>query len=548
MSRNTQLHNNVISSPHWVNRETSRLSRKQGSEKRKSGKVPAVATLAMGVILAMNSVTAADQASPVVKIDSGRVQGTIQGNADAYLGIPFAAAPVGKLRWRAPEAIAKWSGVRPTQAFGASCPQPAGMISAENQNEDCLFINVWAPKDAAGKKLPVMVSIHGGAYFLGSGDLPDTSAFTRDGVILVSFNYRLGRLGWFAHPALTRENPNGPLGSYGMMDQVAALQWVNRNIAAFGGDPSQVTIFGCSAGGTFTNMMMTSPHARGLFSGAIAQSDPFAHPFPSLATAETRGNAYVESLGLAHATVEQLRAIPVEKIVFSLQESAQANSVPIVDGSYLVSRQPDAFAAGKAAKVPYINSTNSFEGSLAAMFGGRADGLVAASGAARESLLGLYPEQVRANAKLYDGLVMGDVEFVGPQRLAAREVARHGSPTWAMSFDYLPVVMRAAGQPGSVHCADSAYVFERPGDATNGQAPTDADWVTARMMHGYYVNFAKYRNPNGEGLPDWPQFTVDDQTMLVVSDDKTQAQPNYNDAKLDILEAAALEIMRHEKD
>src|SRR5580698_6217355 len=222
---------------------------------------------------------------PIVKVRQGEVQGIVADGVAVYKGLPFAAPPVGDLRWRVPQLPAKWSGVRAANAFSSTCAQA----------EDCLYLNVYEPADAKrGAKLPVMVWIHGGAFLFGSGSAYDGSQFARQGVVIVTVNYRLGRFGWFAHPALTAENPKGPLGNYGLMDQVAALNWVADNIAEFGGNPKNVTIFGESAGAISVNYLMLAPQAKGLFNKALSESGFGRLPARPISSVEQNGVTFAE--------------------------------------------------------------------------------------------------------------------------------------------------------------------------------------------------------------------------------------------------------------
>ncbi|MET0369956.1 MAG: carboxylesterase family protein, partial [Sphingobium sp.] len=472
-------------------------------------------------------VAASAREAAVVAVETGKVAGEAKDDQVVWLGIPYAAPPTGQLRWKAPRPAAPWAGVRQAVSYGASCPQPDSpfRLAGGTQAEDCLFINIWAPKGYRGRKLPVMVSIHGGAYVIGSGNLEDTTSFTRDGVIMVSMNYRLGRLGQFGHPALTAEDPNGALGSYMLMDQIAALQWVQRNIAGFGGDPRKVTIFGCSAGGTYTNLLMGSPKARGLFHGAIAQSDPFSTPWPRLArtgrtiggSAEDLGARYIASVGLPDATAADLRALPVGKLISPLASNATDRIGPVVDGQYAL-QGVDAFEPGNVAHVPYVNSINSWEGILAQMFDTGGATAIGNLGPEKDKVLALYTPEQRANPAWLASHVMDDTGFRAPQRVAARGSVKAGNPTWALYFDYVAEAARAQSPMGSAHCSDAGYVFERPGSMMGKIVPTEADMKVARTMHAYYVNFAKTGNPNGSGLPQWPQYGASETLMEVRKD------------------------------
>lgn len=493
----------------------------------------------------------AQDAATVVKIDSGAVSGVANGDQMEWLGIPYVAPTLGPRRWKPPLPVKPWNGVRKAAEYGPNCPQPeSGFAAPSVQSEDCLMINVWAPKDYKTKRLPVMVSIHGGAYILGSGNMEDTTSFTRDGVIMVSMNYRLGRLGQFAHPALTAENPEGPLGSYTVMDQVAALQWVQRNIAGFGGDPKKVTIFGCSAGGTYINLLMASPKARGLFRGAIAQSDPFNTPWPRLArsgrtiggSAEELGDRFSTSIGLPNASAAALRAIPVSKLISPAGNNAADRIQPVVDGQYVI-QGIDAFEKGAIARVPYITSINSWEGILTQFFDPSGATSVASLGPSRDQVLALYTPEQRATPSTLGSRIMDDMSFRAPQRVAARGSVTAGNPTWGIYFDYVAEAARAQNPMGSAHCSDSSYIYESPRVMLTKVVPTPGDMKVARTMHAYYVNFAKTGNPNGAGLPQWPQYGKTENLLLV---DKVGFHPaaDPDAARMKVLVPASIAMAR----
>ena len=315
------------------------------------------------------------QAGDTVKVARGSLHGATAGPVTSFKGVPFAAPPTGDLRWKPPQAPAKWTGVREATSYSPSCMQMrrAAAVGTNGDSEDCLYLNIWAPADAKpGQKLPVMVWIHGGAFTGGSGTaaIYDGTHFAERGVILVTVNYRLGRLGFFAHPALTAENPSGPLGNYGLMDNIAALKWVKANIAAFGGDPGNVTAFGESAGGILVNFLMAAPEAKGLFAKAISESG-----FGRNGGVPIRGDAARtgEKIGVAYATAQgvmgsgadaakALRALSAAELSKPVSGLADPGSPsPMVDGVVVPEAPWAAFAAGREAKVPYIAGGNSYE-------------------------------------------------------------------------------------------------------------------------------------------------------------------------------------------
>ncbi|MFC3079725.1 carboxylesterase/lipase family protein [Phenylobacterium terrae] len=424
---------------------------------------------------------AAGVSGPVkVETRSGVLVGAREGGLVRFLGVPYARPPVGELRWRAPQPLS-WTGERAATAFGPpglqrtpSDGRPNGAGVSGASSEDCLYLNVWAPAEARGA--PVMVWIYGGGGTMGSGSVPsyDGSAFARDGVILVTINYRLGALGGFAHPALTRATPAGEgLANYHLLDAMAALRWVKDNAAAFGGDPGNVTVFGESAGATITANLLTSPMARGLFDKAIVQSTgSLPTPGTPLAAAEAFGARLASALGLpgAEATVEQLRALPGEAVIGV--ERLGAGLRTVIDGRVKTQSIMDAFAAGEAIDVPMIIGTNSDEGRLS-----------------------------------------------GTQRVAT--YAMSGAPVWQYFFDYVPDWRRAEQPNGAAHAAEIPYVFDTlRRDRRIGGRATDKDQSVADYIHACWVAFAKLpagaRAIEGPGGFVWPARTeANDRTVAI---------------------------------
>lgn len=414
----------------------------------------------------------------VVMTESGKVSGTTVDGVASWKGIPFAAPPVGALRWRAPQPADRWSGVRPATDYGHDCMQvpfpsdaaPLGTTPAE----DCLVLNVWKPASAR-RALPVIVWIYGGGFVNGGASPPTYSgaSLARRGVMFVSFNYRLGRFGTFAHPQLTAQDPDhGRLGNYGYMDQLAALQWVQRNIAAFGGDPHNVTLVGESAGGMSVNTMVTSPLARALFTRAIVMSGGNGQNMGTggIAGVEKIGLDFAASKGIARddpAALEKLRALPADAVADGLNLTALFAPKP----------GPRTFAS------PF------------------ADGTVAIDAAAayREGRFPKVPIMIGAT----DNDIGGPTGYmVGGARQVAGSISQAGAPAYHYRFAY---VAEGLGKTGADHATDIPWFFDTA-DVKYGSAITPRDRAMARTISAYVVNFAKIGDPNGAGLPRWPRY------------------------------------------
>ena len=493
------------------------------------------------------------------RVDGGTLAGAVSDGVLSFKGIPFAAPPVGKLRWRAPQPVAHWTGVRRTTAYGHDCMQnpfpsdaaPLGTKPAE----DCLVLNVWRPAAKTHGKLPVMVWIYGGG-FVNGGSSPavyDGSQFARRGVVLVSFNYRLGRFGFFAHPALTAENPKGPLGNYAYMDQIAALKWVRRNIAAFGGDPGNVTVFGESAGGGSVHMLLTSPAAKGLFEKAIIESGGgrgglmpmrrIHEDQPGLPSAESIGVAFAKANGVegdGPAALAALRALPAEKLVDGLNMASMGAAAgtyvggPLLDGQIVVEAPDQAYLAGREAKVPVMIGANSAD-------------IGFSSSKTVDEALAPFPDKAAARAA-YDPADSGDARAVGsrvamdkmmvePARFTAKTLAAQGLRTYEYRFSYVATSMRSQW-PGAPHATEIPYVFDTVA-VKYGKALTPQDEATARAANAYWANFARTGNPNGYGLPSWPSYQARTDDLMDFTPDGPKGGPDPWKARMNLTEAAA---------
>jgi len=477
--------------------------------------------------LAAMSVRAAD----VVHIDSGALKGVTADSVISFKGVPYAKPPVGPLRWRPPEPATRWTGVRVADRYGAICMQKIAVdngVGPGPASEDCLTLNVFAPAGKARSGLPVMFWIHGGGFVNGSGTaaLYDGSALARQGVIVVTLNYRLGRFGFFAHPALTAEQHGAPLANYGLMDQIAGLKWVKRNIAAFGGDPANVTIFGESAGGMAVNRLMMMNQARGLFAKAIVESGVGRERGQTLAEAEADGTAFAAKLGSDSAS---LRAIPADKIVAAGPDVLKGE-LPILDGFLLNENPAQAFAAGRVARVPYMVGSNSLE--FPALW----------VGPMRAQLVKLTPDQEAQAIKAYgdadrfNAHIVSDIVFGEPARSLAADMAQHGGPVFLYRFSVVSAKTPEPLKGGASHASDRQYVFRTLNAST---WPTDArDDALAQTISAYWVAFAKTGDPNGEGRPRWPRYDHDDR-LLNFTNDGPVAEKTPDAAALDLIRSVA---------
>jgi para-nitrobenzyl esterase len=442
-------------------------------------------------------------AAPVIKVAQGEVQGVAADGVTVFKGLPFAAPPVGDLRWRAPQPPTKWPGVRQGNAFASSCAQA----------EDCLYLNVYEPTATKnGAKLPVMVWIHGGAFIFGSGSAYDGSQFARQGVIVVTVNYRLGRAGWFAHPALTAENPQGVLGNYGLMDQIAALEWVKVNIKQFGGDPNDVTIFGESAGAISINYLMLAPQAKGLFAKALSESGFGRLAARPISAVEQSGAAFAEKLGVHGAdaaAAKALRSLTWAELTGNAAPIGSAEQLlPMADGKMIKGSAAVGFAQGAEAHVPYLLGGNSDEASLTRRGLNAADRLAAIQ-QRREAFLAAYDPDHTGDADRIIARWVTDTSISEPDRDLARLHAQHGNPTFVYHFSYTPAVQRAT-MFGLPHGGELPYVFDTP-----RAAPFDDEGkAVAAAANKYWAQFAKTGDPDSAGGALWPKFTAADEYVM----------------------------------
>jgi len=495
------------------------------------------AVLAATLLAAPFLATGAAQAqAPTVRIDTGPLVGVTEGPANVFRDIPYAAAPVGDLRWAPPQPAKAWSAPRPAAEAGPSCPQPMNADGSPNSggangptSEDCLQLNVFAPKGAKGA--PVMVWIHGGGHRTGAGWVYGGQNFARDGVVAVTINYRLGALGYFAHPAIdAAARPGDPVGNYGLMDQIAALKWVQRNIARFGGDPKNVTVFGESAGGQSTLALLATPSAKGLYQKAIVESGLGWVTPKTLTVREAEGVKALEKAGIAAATIADLRALPVEKLV-AVNDDYQ----PFVDGKLMTETASQAAADGHFADVPLIIGSNSGEDSL---MGPRvAPQMLAAIPPIAKAV---YQDEAAVSDEAVARAIFTDRVMGGPARWIAGK-ASGGQPAWLYYFSYVgsrfpPSKTRAS------HADEIQYVWEYWGRRTPMSMVSAKDQEVATLMHACWVSFAKTGAPKC-GSEAWPAYRPETDQLMEFGA-ASGVRTHFRKTQLDLQERVSLPALQ----
>jgi para-nitrobenzyl esterase len=497
-----------------------------------------------------------------VKTTGGLLQGTAGRDSSirVFKGVPFAAPPVGDLRWQAPKPAAPWQGVRQATEVGAHCVQGpifGDIVFNRPASEDCLFLNVWTPAKAAGERLPVMVWIHGGGFQAGAGPEPrhDGEAFARKGVVLVTLNYRLGVFGFFAHAELTKESGRNASGNYGLLDQIAALQWVKENIAAFGGDPGNVTIFGESAGSFAVSALMASPPARGLFHKAIGESGAFftageqgALTLRSLAASEANGAKFAAAAGAD--SLAALRAKPAEDVL-KVALKTQPWFAPILDGYALTQDVYAVYAAGKQSQVPLLAGWNADEIRAGIVLGQKPTAQVFTDqtrkrfGTHADAVLKVYPAANDPEA-LESAAELGGDMFIGYSTWKWIEMhAETGrAPVYRYSFDRkIPVApgtvingtTATSRDVGARHAGEIEYVFGAL-DSLPKVPWEPIDRTLSNAITTYWANFARTGDPNGPGVPKWPKY--DPKSPRVMHLDETiRDAPDARRPRYEVLDA-----------
>jgi len=477
-------------------------------------------------MLAIASTAQAEITKPV-KTTGGQISGTPgkQAGITAFKGIPFAAPPVGDLRWKAPQPAANWSGVRDGSKYGKACMQPPGgnrvnpatdMPDSPGVSEDCLYLNLWTGARKAGEKRPVMVWLYGGAYNEGGGNSPfsEGDPLAKKGVVLVTINYRNGAFGFLSHPELTKESGKNASGNYALMDAIAALKWIKANIAQFGGDPNNVTIFGESAGSCMVAALAGSPEAKGLFQRGISESGAWMGlGITKMMTREAAEAATLKQAEAAGAkSLAELRAMPADAVMKAIRGQGM-----MVDGWVIPEDLSKTFAEGRQNKVDVISGSNMEEGSFTAGFG---PAMTLANWQATapqrwkdlaETGLKAYPARTDEEAKLMASQPFSDA-MAWHMRLFADAQAKIGAKSWYYHFTHRPLYDEGKQNLGAGHTAEIPYVFDNlaaprtfPGQSSvKLMAGNPTEEAFADVMSDYWVNFAKTGNPNGKGLPNWP--------------------------------------------
>jgi len=509
------------------------------------------------VLLISMTLAARALADNQVRIDSGVIEGTAAADPGvrAFLGIPFAAPPLGDLRWREPQPVAPWDGVRKATKFG---PRPMqGSIFSDmvfrdkGPSEDCLYLNVWTPARSAGAKLPVMVWIFGGGFEAGGTSEPRQYGghLATKGVVVVSMNYRLGVFGFFSHPELTAESGRGASGNYGLMDQTAALRWVQRNIAAFGGNPANVTIFGESAGSYSVSAQMASPTARGLFHKAIGESGSLvgtrripAHVI-TLAAAEKNGVEFADAMGAK--SIADLRSRSSRAVMRAALDDKTLKIGAVVDGYVLPKDVYSIYAEGSQAHVPLLAGWNADESRVYAVFGTKRPTAKSFSDAVRveygdlaDAVLRLYPAGTDEEAVRSAGDLAGDRFIVSSTwSWIEKQLSTGGEPVYRYQFDrVIPLTPGTVinGRPataadvGSPHAGEIPYVFGALASSSKDVPWQPEDLALSDMISTYWSNFAKTGNPNSKDVPEWPRYLAKDNYPVMHLDVTVRPEPEVH--------------------
>jgi para-nitrobenzyl esterase len=498
-------------------------------------------------LLAAASIASAAISDPV-KIDAGLVSGAAGTSTDVrvFKGVPYAAPPVGALRWKVPQPAPKWDGVKAATAFGPRCMQGGGGAGGRGRegapplpptSEDCLYVNVWTAASSASAKLPVMVWSYGGAFTGGAGSLPgyDGEALAKKGVVFVTYNYRLGPFGFFAHPELTKESGHNASGNYGVMDLAAALKWVQKNIAAFGGDPGRVTLVGESAGAALESVLVGSKEGKGLYQRVIAESASWSgvrmEKMQTLAEAEHAGKAGAEKIGAS--SLADLRAKTADEIM------KMPAGRPIVDGWYVTDDLSATYAKGRQTDVDVLVGSNKDEAGFP-FFGvpkGTAAEFVAQVkdrfGDRADAFLKIYPASTDVESNAAQLTSFNDEVAWNMRSWAASQAKQRKGKAYLYYFTRVPPANGNQPSRGAIHTAEIPYAL---GNAARNW--TDADRALSETMTSYWVNFAATGNPNARNLPVWPEFKADGERKTMILGDKVEAGDPLDAARIALYDFA----------
>ncbi|HEV2700637.1 MAG TPA: carboxylesterase family protein [Steroidobacteraceae bacterium] len=486
------------------------------------------------LLVALLAASAAAAARTVtVTTPAGVLRGNEQDGMRSFLGVPYAQAPVGDLRWRPPRALPAWSGTRDALHFGAECMQGGRPPATMAMSEDCLFLNVWAGPKPALRHLPVLVWVHGGAFKVGSAGqaVYEGAGLARQGMIVVTLNYRLGKFGFLAHPALTRENPDGPLGNYGLMDVVAALKWVQANIKAFGGDPRKVTLAGQSAGGAAVYDLMTSPLATGLYSKAIIESGVFSTPSTPFAAAEEEGAAAAKTWDATASDATALRKLSAAQIQ-GAGPALAGNFGPMIDGKVLPEDIAMAFDEGKIAKVPLLIGSNSYE---VGFFGDLGKGVAQRLGAEWRRVTAVYDGYGTNKTELIEKELTTDIMITAPTRTAARAAAANGSPTYLYFYSYVRPSQREKA-PGASHMDEVYALFGHMNLMAGGGSGQSATLPVVPALQARWARFVITGKPGTKTEP-WPKLDLENPQLLEFTNDGEFVRTNFASQRLDLAAA-----------
>jgi para-nitrobenzyl esterase len=507
------------------------------------------------LILQIGIIAAFAQPGPQVKTANGTVEGITDANGiRIFMGIPFAQPPVGDLRWKEPQPVKDWDGLRKADHFGPQAMQKrvfADMVfRSAGTSEDCLYLNVWSPAKPSKQKLPVLVYYYGGGYVGGDGSEPryDGESLARKGIVTVTVNYRLGVFGFLAHPELTKESPHNSSGNYGLLDQNAALLWVQKNIAAFGGDPQKVTIAGESAGSISVSLQMASPLSKNLIAGAIGESGASINPTLapiSLAEGEKNGVAFADKAGAK--SIADLRALSATQLLYIASKPGAFKVAPMVDGYFLPKLLPDIFAAGEQSHVPLLAGWNSAE----VPYGAFMQGTAPTPDKYKAKVNSVYADKADEVLKLYPGTTQDEVIQSATALASDRFIAYStwkwtdlqtktgGQPVYRYLFSRArpPMVKPGPTQAGNMppplvgasHASEIEYALGNLA-SDSVYAWTADDYKVSATMENYFANFIKTGNPNGKGLPKWPANTTEAAQSIDINV-VTKSAPAANDAR-----------------